>query len=291
MHTQHGCLQLLHVGLRRFGYFSVLAGPQPRQHGRVKTTADQQHATLAVGLAVPALRACVLHGPGQPARHHLLALLVAQRARRVAAQLRKVHRQALVQLVDLGLALEQVVPQRVGALHGHALGHGFLVGLPRLLLLGIGHVGVAVLHLGKRRVPGRQIAKADGRAHGLPFHQRLPFGRVRGKRRPGAAMQRAARQVAVNRHRQLVRQQQLVHAAVEIGRAFDQHMPGLELPDALAHQARASRAVVAHADDEGGCDHGGGQGFRPEAVKRGKWTASSSLLHRLRHGKGCARGF
>jgi hypothetical protein len=72
-----------------------------------------------------------------------------------------------------------------------------------------------------------------------------------GKGRPRAVVPLVARQVAVDRHRQPVRQVQLVEPVVEVGRAFDQHERRAQRADALGHQPRAGGAVVAHADDVG----------------------------------------
>ncbi len=69
-----------------------------------------------------------------------------------------------------GLDLEEVIPQRVGVVDGEGaaepLGH---LGVARL------GVGVAVAHLGQRRMPGGQVDEAQFGPGGAPGGERRPL--------------------------------------------------------------------------------------------------------------------
>jgi hypothetical protein len=144
-----------------------------------------------------------------------------------------------------------VVPQRVAPFDREAIGQRLLIRLRARFVLRLGCVRVAVGQVLERVVPGRQVDEARLRTDLARDEQRLPLRRVLGERRPRAALHAAAREIAVDRERQRVAEEQLVDARVEIRRPFDQHMPRPQRADARRDQARAGRTVVAHANDAG----------------------------------------
>ncbi len=148
----------------------------------------------------------------------------------------------------IGIALEQVIPQRVLAVDAAALLKQ--PADPRIAFAPGQRVQrVALRQLLRAGVPIRQIDEAHPRANRPRGIQRGPLRGELGERRVAARGARVVTVIAVDRNRQRVRQRQLGQPLIEITRPLDQHRMRPDLLDPRPHQPRAGRRVVADADD------------------------------------------
>ncbi|OLT21837.1 hypothetical protein BJF79_46595 [Actinomadura sp. CNU-125] len=140
--------------------------------------------------------------------------------------------------------LEQVVPQDVGVVDGELAEQP--PGRLGVALLG---VGVAVVAVGERGMPGGQVDEPDVGARGAARVQRDPFRRVAAERRPAPADAVAVPVVAEDRDGRFVAEQQLVQPSGEVGGPLDQDVRGPQPLDRLADQPGAGGAVVPDPDE------------------------------------------
>lgn len=180
----------------------------------------------------------VPHRRPHPARHVLLARRVTfVRGGRAAKQV-----EVLGHALRFGLALEEVVPQHVDVVDGELAAQPLDdLGVPQL------RVGVTVADVAERLVPRGQVDEPDLGPAPACLGDRHPLRRVVAERRP----RRVLVGVAEQGDGELVAQQELVDALVEVGGTFDEHVRGLLLVDGGGDQPGTGGTVVPDADEHG----------------------------------------
>ena len=148
----------------------------------------------------------------------------------------------------IGIALEQMVPQRVVAIDAEAL---LQQRADARIAFAAGQrvQGVALRQLARALVPVGQVHEAHPRADLAGGLHRRPLGRELGKRRVAARRALFVPVIAVDRDRQGVRQRQLIQPRIEVARPLDQHRVRPDFPDTRPHQPRTGGRVVADAED------------------------------------------